>query len=161
MIAVASVVVSLAAIGVERMTAVAVPLVLVLVAGVLVIGQHLLNSRPTVLTGRAEPAALLTYLGGTITMLVVTAVAWPVAAPETVQPWYFLSGFLGPIAILLAATLISSLGAFTLTLGIVTGQMSGALFLDFVWPSRLAVGVSSIVAAVLMVCATGVAGRRP
>jgi transporter family-2 protein len=160
-IAVASVSVSLAAIGVEGLTAVAVPLLLVLVAGVLVTGQHLLNSRPTVLTGRAEPAALLTYLGGTIAMLLVTVLAWPVAAPETVEPWYFLCGFLGPVAILLAATLITSLGAFTLTLGIVTGQMSAALLLDFVWPSRLAVGISSIVAAVLMVGATVVAGRRP
>jgi hypothetical protein len=56
------------------LVAVAVPLLLVLVAGVLVTGQHLLNSRSTVLTGRAGPAALLTYLFGTLAMVIVTAI---------------------------------------------------------------------------------------
>lgn len=160
LIAALSVSISIATIGAGRMVAVAVPLLFVLAAGVLVTGQHVLNSKPTILTGRPEPAALFTYVVGTAVMSVVMLLLWPVARPDAVEPWFLLCGVLGPVAILLAASLVSTLGAFTLTLGIVTGQMSGALLLDLVWPSQLSIGISSVVAAVLMVAAMLVASRR-
>lgn len=160
LIAALSVSISIVAIGAGRIVTVVVPLLFVLVAGVLVTGQHVLNSKPTILTGRPEPAALFTYLFGTAAMAVVMVLLWPIARPDTVEPWFFLCGVLGPVAILLAASLVSTLGAFTLTLGMVTGQMSGALLLDLVWPSQLLVGISSVVAAGLMIVAMLVASRQ-
>lgn len=160
LIALLSVTISILGIGAGKLVAVIVPLLFVIIAGVLMTGQHVLNSAPTILTGRPEPAALLTYLLGTGSMIVIMALLWPIARPTSLEPWFIFSGVLGPVVVLLAATLVGTLGAFSLSLGMIAGQMSGALVLDFLWPSQFVVSLGAVIAAALMIIAMLVTNRR-
>jgi transporter family-2 protein len=82
-------------------------------------------------------AGLVSYVGGTLTMLVVLAVRrdpWPSAAASGLHPVLWTGGLFGALYLVLAIILLPRLGAAGLVACVVAGQMLFALAADqFGW----------------------------
>jgi transporter family-2 protein len=75
-------------------------------------------------------------------------------------PWTYLGGFLGATGLTVMTLIVGRLGVLRLSLGMVTGQLLGALVLDIVFPfSGSEVGITNVLAVMLMGAAT-LLGRR-
>ena len=80
------------------------------------------------------------------------------------EPWLFLGGVIGPIGVAAGAILVHRLGVLLLGLGMVAGQLIGALLLELIVPtSNGGVQLASVAGIVLTLIAVGVTsleGRR-
>lgn len=80
------------------------------------------------------------------------------------QPWLYIGGMIGPIGVALTAILVSSLGVLLLGLGMVAGQLLGALVLELVVPTASGgvqpASVVGIVVTLAAVALTSLDGRR-
>jgi transporter family-2 protein len=79
------------------------------------------------------------------------------------EPWLYLGGMIGPVGVAMTAILVSSLGVLLLGLGMVAGQLIGALVLELVVPTasggiQLA-SVVGIVVTLVAVALTSLDGR--
>jgi transporter family-2 protein len=143
------------------------PLLLAVVslAGAATAVQAAANGHLQRVSGDAVVAATVSFLGGTLALLLVTlglkatghlpALDWPPLS------WRYLGGFGGAAYITLAAASVGSLGVLRLTLCTVCGQLLGGLAIDAVAPTNDRPGLRTVVGAVLTVVAVLVAGRRP
>jgi bacterial/archaeal transporter family-2 protein len=107
---------------------------LALGAGISVATQQALNGALRTALGTPGVAALVSYAGGLLTMIVVVIAlgepvpSWPAMANT---PWWaWTGGVLGGVFILLSIVLLPSLGSATLIALIVSGQMLAAIMLD-------------------------------
>jgi bacterial/archaeal transporter family-2 protein len=107
---------------------------LALGAGVSVATQQVLNGSLRTALGSPAWAALFSYVGGLLTMIVVVMAlgesvpSWKAMANT---PWWAWSGgVFGGIFILLAILLLPPLGSATLIALIIAGQMLAAITLD-------------------------------
>lgn len=133
-------------------------------AGVSLVIQVALNGRLRAGLDSWSWAGLVSYLGGTLTMLLVIALqrpGWPSSAVRSALPWSaWMGGFFGALYIVLAIALLPRLGAASLVALVVAGQMlASTLFDHFGWlglaqhqatPSRL-LGALLIVAGVVLI----------
>jgi transporter family-2 protein len=103
-------------------------------AGVSLVVQVALNGKLREGLASWSWAGLVSYLGGTLTMLAVVALqrpAWPSAAARAALPWSAWSGgFFGAIYIVLAIALLPRLGAAALVALVVSGQMLASMVFD-------------------------------
>jgi transporter family-2 protein len=103
-------------------------------AGVSFVVQQALNANLRVCLGSASWAAFISYLGGTLTMLIVLLVMrepWLSGASLARSSWWlWTGGFFGAIYIVVAIALLPRLGAATVVALIVTGQMLASLAFD-------------------------------
>ena len=79
------------------------------------------------------------------------------------EPWLYIGGMIGPVGVAMTAILVSSLGVLLLGLGMVAGQLIGALVLELVVPTagggiQLA-SVVGIVVTLIAVALTSLDGR--
>jgi len=89
--------------------------------------------------GRPEPLVLFNYLTGTTALVLL---AWPaIAAGGLAQLplspgdwWYYTGGLLGSVVVIGGALLTRTIGSLLYTLGLVAGQVGGALVMDMVCP---------------------------
>jgi bacterial/archaeal transporter family-2 protein len=109
-------------------------------------------------------AGLISYLGGTLTMVAVVLLqrpGWPSAAARAALPWSaWIGGFFGAIYIVLAISLLPRLGAASLVALVVAGQMLASTLFDHygllgmaqraATPGRL-LGAALIVAGVVLI----------
>lgn len=142
------------------------PLIVAVGAGVAV--QGALNGRLNDSVHSPMSTGFINFLVGTI---VLYAVMSGVLLGGQVslgtfpsQPWLYVGGICGAIVVLTTLLAVKSLGVFGLGLGVLTGQLSGALVLDVVatgtWPSlQMALGVALTVAAVLVASMSGRRGK--
>ena len=123
-------------------------------------------------TGRVQSASrsvvtagMLNHLVGLIvivTLLVITAPGDFTRFSLPTEPWLFLGGIIGPIGVAVGAILVHSLGVLLLGLGMVAGQLIGALILELVVPTA-GVQASSLIGIALTLVAVAVTsldGRR-
>jgi len=107
---------------------------LALFAGISVATQQALNGGLRLALGSPAWAALVSYAGGLLTMIVVViSLGEPVPSWIAIAntPWWaWTGGILGGVFILLSIVLLPSLGAATLIALIVSGQMLAAIMLD-------------------------------
>jgi transporter family-2 protein len=62
------------------------------------------------------------------------------------EPWLYIGGMIGPVGVAITAILVSSLGVLLLGLGMVAGQLIGALVLELIVPTASGgVQLSSVV----------------
>ena len=107
---------------------------LALGAGISVATQQALNGALRSALGTPGVAALVSYAGGLLTMIVVVialgepAPSW--SAMASTPWWAWTGGVLGGVFILLSIVLLPSLGSATLIALIVSGQMLAAIMLD-------------------------------
>lgn len=108
------------------------------------------------------PAALINFILGTLLLALLAAVrAFPdggFSAPP-VEPWYYLGGPLGVMCVGLAAYLAKHLGILMTSLGMIAGQLIGALVLEAVWPADVHAGslLQELLATVLAVAGVAIA----
>jgi len=111
-----------------------------LLVGVLVAGQHAINGRVSVAAGNPLAAAFLNFVFGTAALIVVltflVVVRGHQLAPLPAGPWWlYLGGVFGTIFIVTAAWVMKPLGALRFALGSVAGQLTGSLLLDIIVPT--------------------------
>jgi transporter family-2 protein len=78
------------------------------------------------------------------------------------EPWLYLGGMIGPVGVAMTAILVSRLGVLLLGLGMVAGQLIGALVLELLVPTRSGgvqlasvVGIAVTLAAVALTSLDG------
>jgi len=132
--------------------------VLALGAGVSVATQQVLNGNLRSSLGSPAWAALFSYVGGLLTMIVVV-----IALGEHLPPWKAIvnapwwawsGGVFGGIFILLAILLLPPLGSATLIALIVAGQMLAAITLDHFGAFGLAqhpISIARLLGAALLI----------
>jgi transporter family-2 protein len=107
---------------------------LVVVAGVSVALQQVLNANLRMELGSPWWAGLISYLGGSLAMLMAVALSgepWLSGAAIARSSWIsWTSGLFGAIFIGIAILMVPRLGAATVLALIVLGQMLGALTFD-------------------------------
>lgn len=103
-------------------------------AGVSVVVQQVLVASLRTSLGSAPWAAFVSYVGGTLTMVVVLLAMrepWISAAGVAKSSWIsWAGGIFGVIYIVLAIILIPRLGAATVLALIVTGQLLASITID-------------------------------
>jgi len=141
-------------------------LLLVVVAGVLIALQQAFNGRIRATTGDAGVATLVNFVVGTTALLagvVLGAVVsgfdvgdWP--GPDQ---WYlYLGGPLGAAFVATAAVIVRRLGVLRLGLGLIAGQLVGALLLDLLLPvADQGVALRTFVGVGLTLVAVAVSGQ--
>lgn len=130
---------ALAAIGAPR-GQLTIPLLFAVVgSGFLVAAQQAVNGRLREHTGSALIAALISFAGGTLVLLL--AWAGMVAAgsvhglPWPHNPWLYLGGIGGAIYITMSAATIKRLGVLQFSLASIGGQLLGGVVLDLTAPT--------------------------
>jgi transporter family-2 protein len=83
-------------------------------------------------------AGLINHLVGLIAIVVILLATAPgdlsrFRLPS--EPWLYVGGMIGPVGVAMTAILVSSLGVLLLGLGMVAGQLIGALVLELVVPT--------------------------
>ncbi len=116
-------------------------------------------------TGRVHSVARSVVTAGMLNHLVGLAVIVAlllIIAPESLagspfpsEPWLFIGGIIGPIGVAVGAILVHTLGVLLLGLGMVAGQLVGALVLEMVVPTA-GVQASSIIGIVLTLLAVAI-----
>ena len=108
--------------------------VLAVGAGVSVVAQQVLNACLGASIGSATWAALISYVVGSLTLLLVllaTREPWlSSAATAKSSIWSWTGGVFGTIYIVVAILLLPHMGAATAVALLVTGQMLGSLVFD-------------------------------
>jgi transporter family-2 protein len=133
-------------------------------AGALVATQPALNGQIANQTGQPAAAALVNFIVGFITLIIVYGVRQqvsPQAFNVPPMPWenpvIWLGGPFGVLFVLTAAFMAKTLGVFLFTLTSVVGQLSGAILMDVLFPTattnitwQLILGISITGAAVVL-----------
>ena len=116
------------------MTALALPVLLALAAGVSIVVQQVLNSSLRTALGSAAWAGFMSYLVGVVCMLVLALALREPLPPAGVAariPWWaWIGGLFGAIYIILAILLVPHLGAATFVALLVAGQMLASVTFD-------------------------------
>jgi transporter family-2 protein len=103
-------------------------------AGGCVVVQQALNATLRTDLGSAFWAAFISYLGGTLTLLVILlAIREPWSAPVAaakISLWSWTGGFFGTVYIVVSILLLPRLGAMTVVALLVAGQMLASIAFD-------------------------------
>jgi transporter family-2 protein len=132
-------------------------LVLPFAAGVGIAWQAATNGRLSRRVGSPLTATLMSFVAGTVVLLVAAAVSvavngMPQALPG--EPWLYLGGFLGFAYILLGALIVAHTGVLLMGLGSVLGQLSASVVIDLVWPAESGPALWQIIAMVIVAVAS-------
>jgi transporter family-2 protein len=133
-------------------------------AGALVSTQPALNGQIANHTGQPAAAAMVNFIVGFITLVIVYLVVQqvnPQGFNVPPMPWenpiIWLGGPFGVLFVLTAAFMAKTLGVFLFTLTSVVGQLSGAILMDVLFPTastnitwQLLLGISITGAAVVL-----------
>ena len=136
--------------------------VLPLVAGLGIAWQQAVNGHVRVVSGSAMVAGLLNFFMGTAVLLIAFAVSVALGGLPDHLPrgpwWLYVGGTLGIVFIALGAAVVRHTGVLLLGLGMIAGQVTGALLLDEVLPGAAGrPGWNTVLGAVLTLVAVAVA----
>ncbi|MCG2620431.1 DMT family transporter [Arthrobacter sp. I2-34] len=140
------------------------PLALPLLAGFLQSFQQALNGTQTMHYGSPAPATLINFIVGFLLLCLAWLVKLAVAGgaePLPAQWWYYLGGPLGCFFILVGAVVVASLGVLLTGLGMIAGQLLGALLLDAFFPVPGSVIATATVLGTLLALAAMVLATLP
>ncbi len=114
------------------------PIILSILVGVVVAFQQALNARINVISTRPLATAWFNFTVGTCVLLIVFAInllGGGHLSHLPSNPWLYLGGPLGLIFIAGSAYVVKSLGVLNFIIFSVTGQLIGALLLDWLAPA--------------------------
>jgi transporter family-2 protein len=140
------------------------PIALPLAAGFLQSFQQALNGTQTKHYGSPMPATLINFVVGFVLLCAAWLVKLAVAGPGNALPsewWYYLGGPLGSFFIMAAAVIVGSLGVLLTGLGMIAGQLLGALLLDAFFPVPGSVITTATVLGTLLALAAMVLATLP
>lgn len=124
--------------GTSTTTALILPLLLPVVAGILMSFQQAMNGTAAVHYGTPITATLVNFIAGSTLLLIAWLVKVALAGVGETLPgewWYYLGGPMGCIFIGVGALLVRTLGVLLTGLGMIAGQLLGSLALDLVLPA--------------------------
>ena len=136
--------------------------VLPLVAGLGIAWQQAVNGHVRAVSGSALVAGLVNFFMGTAVLLIAFAVSVAVRGFPSQVPdgpwWLYAGGTLGIVFIALGAAVVRYTGVLLLGLGMIAGQVTGALLLDEVVPGDAGrPGWNTVLGAALTLAAVAVA----
>ncbi|MFD1212530.1 DMT family transporter [Arthrobacter sp. GCM10027362] len=140
------------------------PVALPLAAGFLQSFQQALNGTQTKHYGSPLPATLINFIVGFVLLCLAWLVKLATAGPAGALPaqwWYYLGGPLGCFFIVVAAVVVGSLGVLLTGLGMIAGQLLGALLLDALFPAPGSVITAATVLGTLLALAAMVLATLP
>ncbi len=135
-----------------------------LLAGVALAIQGALNGRVRQAAGALLPAVLLNAAVGTAGLLLAFMVSlvvrgWPAGALPA-QPWWYAGGAIGLGFTAIGVAVVRRIGALLLGLGVIAGQLGGALALDLAAPGSAGrPGLTEALGAGLALAAVAIALR--
>ena len=140
-------------------------LLLPFAAGVGIAWQAAVNGRLARRVGSPIAATLMSFIAGTIALLLAAAVSVGIRGLPRVppaEPWLYLGGFLGAAYILLGAFIVAHTGVLLMGLGSVLGQLTTSVVIDLLWPTAAGPALWQIITMVVIaVASVGVARIRP
>lgn len=142
--------------GTGTTTALILPLLLPIMAGILMSFQQAMNGTAALHYGTPITATLVNFITGFMLLLAAWLVKMAVAGPAEPLPaewWYYLGGPMGCLFIGIGALLARSLGVLLTGLGMIAGQLLGSLVLDLVLPTPGTVVVFATVAGPVLALA--------
>lgn len=136
--------------------------VLPLVAGLGIAWQQAVNGHVRVVSGSAMVAGLVNFFMGTAVLLLAFAVSVALGGLPQHLPrgpwWLYVGGMLGIIFIAVGSAVVRYTGVLLLGLGMIAGQVTGALLLDTVLPGEAGrPGWNTVLGALLTLAAVAVA----
>ncbi|MEV4636270.1 DMT family transporter [Actinoplanes sp. NPDC049548] len=136
--------------------------VLPLLAGLGIAWQQAVNGHVRVVSGSALVAGRLNFVMGTVVLLLAFAVSALLrGVPSDLPPgpwWLYAGGTLGIVFIAVGAVVVRWTGVLLLGLGMIAGQVIGALLIDELAPGTAGrPGWNTMLGAVLTLLAVGVA----
>ncbi|MEV0460523.1 DMT family transporter [Catellatospora methionotrophica] len=110
-----------------------------LLAGIGVAWQQAVNGRVALAARSPWPATLLNFAVGSVALLVALGIESAIRGggpPGTfpTEPWLYVGGPLGIVFIAISAAVVHRIGVLLLGLGMIAGQILGALAIDAVLP---------------------------
>ena len=133
-----------------------------LFVGVVISFQQALNGRVNVVARRPLATAFLNFVMGTIVLAVALAInlgnGGTIGSLPT-HPWIYLGGPIGVIFISVSAFAVKRMGILNFVLSSVTGQLIGALALDWFAPAAHTSVNSFLITGVLMTLGSILLGR--
>jgi len=130
-----------------------IPVIFVLIVGVVISFQQAFNGRVNVVATRPLATAFLNFLMGTSVLLiglVINLANGGKIGKFPHNPWLYAGGVIGVIFISVSAATIKHLGVLNFVLLSVTGQLIGALLLDWFAPAANTSVSSYLVSGVAM-----------
>ncbi len=121
------------------------PVLLTVLVGAVVAFQQAINGQLNVVTGRPLATAWINFSVGSLVLtfsLIINLLNGGHIAQIPTNPWVYLGGPLGLIFIAVSAYVVKAMGVLNFILFSVTGQLVGALLLDWLAPATKG-GVSS------------------
>ncbi|WP_104139533.1 DMT family transporter [Arthrobacter sp. ZGTC131] len=147
-----------------------VPLALVALGGILMPFQHAVNGRIAAQVRSPIPGTLINYLIGSLALALIWILKLAVAGGLPTLPaelWLYTGGALGCINLVLSALLIRHIGVLLTALGMIAGQLIGALLMDWLLPvagsaiyPQTIFGTLLTLAAIIIAALPGLALRR-
>ena len=131
----------------------AIAVAMTLVVGVVISFQHALNGRVNVVATRPLATAFLNFLMGTFVLAIALAINLGNGGSIGHLPttaWLYLGGPIGVIFIATSAYVVKHMGILNFVLSSVTGQLIGALALDWLAPAAHTKVSSYLVTGVVM-----------
>ena len=119
-------------------TAMLLPLLLPVAAGLLMSFQQAMNGTATFHYGTPIAATLVNFVAGTVVLWTAWGIKVALAGPGSPLPgewWYYAGGPMGCVFIGVGALLVRSLGVLVTGLGMIAGQLLGSLGLDLLVPA--------------------------
>ncbi|WP_341954946.1 DMT family transporter [Microbacterium sp. LWH13-1.2] len=132
-------------------------LLLPFAAGVGIAWQAATNGRLAQRVQSPLSATLMSFIAGTIALLVAAGISIAVRGlPEVppAEPWLYLGGFLGSAYILLGAFIVAHTGVLLMGLGSVLGQLATSVIIDMLWPADAGPAPWQIVGMVVVAVAS-------
>lgn len=147
-----------------------VPLALVALGGILMPFQHAVNGRIAAQVRSPIPGTLINYLIGSLALALIWVLKLALTGGLPTLPaelWLYTGGALGCINLVLSALLIRHIGVLLTALGMIAGQLIGALLMDWLLPvagsaiyPQTIFGTLLTLAAIIIAALPGSALRR-
>jgi transporter family-2 protein len=136
--------------------------VLPLLAGAGSAWQSAMNGRVRQTSGGALPTTFINFVAGTTALVITFFLAGAPVAALPPQPWLYLGGILGMTFIGIAAAIVRFTGVLLLSLGMIAGEIVGAVAIDAFAPGGAGTPTATtLTGAALTLVAVGIAAWHP
>jgi transporter family-2 protein len=127
--------------------------------------QQAMNGRVRQASEGVIATTFINFVVGTTALLVAFGLDLAFQGRPTgslpTEPWLYLGGLIGVVFIAVAAALVRHIGVLLLGLGMIAGQVIGALLLDLILPAAHKPGPATFLGAALTLVAVWIAATPP
>jgi transporter family-2 protein len=125
--------------------------------------QQAMNGSFGKLAGSAVIPTLFNFIAGTLMIAIALVVLEGAAVPEffPTNPLLYLGGVVGVIFIFVQVVVLPKIGALTMGIAMLVGQLVGAVLLDWIVPiSQREITLSTLIGILLAMAGAGIVAKR-